>query len=146
MIPRVCILCDEVWTPKPSDGDYQDACPKCRRRHATDEGVRIDASPTANTTNDGYEATVNTYLTVEGDAALDELARHEATVAVPVATLREWLDAIERVVSLEEYDRLIFLEPEFMVREDCDEIKKTLKEMHTLLSTNAENGPGVESE
>ena len=70
----------------------------------------------------------------------------EPTVAVPVATLREWLDAIERVVSLEEYDRLIFLEPEFMVREDCDEIKKTFKEMHTLLSTNAENDAGVESE
>lgn len=39
MIPRVCILCDAVWTPKPSDGDYQDACPKCREKYAGDAAL-----------------------------------------------------------------------------------------------------------
>ena len=73
-------------------------------------------------------------LTVEGDAALDELARHEATIAVPVATLEDWR---ETLLTIE-----ITSNPRW---EDLhDKIRELVDVMDALLSTSAEKGPGGE--
>lgn len=74
-------------------------------------------------------------LTVEGDAALDELARHGATIAVPVGTLRDWKNVVLNVLSAGDQ------EDEIAAGDKLAELADTLV---ALLSTSAENGPGSE--
>jgi hypothetical protein len=134
MIPRVCILCGEVWTPKPSDGDYDEACPRCRRNYVTDMWAKIDTSPTAKTMFRAFGNTDNKTPAKIGpivDRTTVEDTPPEPTVAVPVATLREWL------IWLTWHDDGTGAG----IHES--RVKDAIR---TLLSTNAENDAGVESE
>ena len=70
---------------------------------------------------------------LEGDAAMDELARHEATVQVPVETLERWAGWLTFTSISDWLDR--DLQPEWVKIE-----------IDALLSTNAENGSGVEND
>ena len=114
MIPRVCILCGEVWTPKPSDGDYEEACPKCREKLQGDAAL----DEIANTTNDGYDVTAST----------------EPTVAVPVRTLEKWR---KNLITTYNKDIPKELGPQMILGD-------VIYDIESLLSTSAENGPGGE--
>ena len=76
MIPRVCIICGEVWHPRLDDGDYQDACPRCRKHQ------------------------LGALAEIEAINKINALPKTEATddcVAVPRETLERWMEDLHRV-------------------------------------------------
>ena len=73
---------------------------------------------------------------LEGGAALDELARHEQTIAVPREMLERWREVLLAIElsnnqEWEEYP---------------DDMREIIDSMDALLSTSAENGSGGESD
>ena len=108
---RACDMCDDLFDPDLLESI--DLCPACSKKWWEEEDdTRED--------------------TLEGDAALDELARHEATIAVPVAMLREWREIIDN--NTDPFDD--YAVDSLIVRDA----------IAALLSTFVEKGPGTESE